>query len=257
MPTRIDRYSLATVPIEQFFNTTKLGEGTGFIWQYLGRFYLVTNWHVISCRRFPTGENLLKHGGRPNQLQVLFNVRIGDFGKQHHTIHIRDTNGNPSWLIHPSRNVDIAVLPLPYDGKDIVFSLNPINGQADPDLFVGVGMDCYVLGYPFGSARPGFPVWKRGSIASEPDLARLTTDYILVDTASRPGMSGAPVIVRSWGFHLYDDGSSTTDEFARSKFIGVYSGRLVTRFREDAQIGMVWTASLIDEIIIGGRLDTD
>ena len=62
MVTRIDRYSLATVPIEQFFNTTKLGEGTGFIWKHLTRFYLVTNWHVITCRRFPTRENLLKHG---------------------------------------------------------------------------------------------------------------------------------------------------------------------------------------------------
>jgi hypothetical protein len=257
MPTRIDRYSLATVPIEQFFNTTKLGDGTGFIWKHLECHYLITNWHVMTCRRFPTGENLLKHGGRPNRLQVLFNVRMRDFGKQQHTIHIRDSDGNPTWFVHPSRNVDIAVLPLPYDGQDPVFSLNPINGQPDPDLFVGVGMDCYVLGYPFGATPPGYPAWKRGSIASEPDLARLTTDYILVDTASRPGMSGAPVIVRSWGFHLFDDGSSKTDEYARSKFIGVYSGRLPTRFRDEAQIGMVWSASLIDEIIIGGRLDKD
>jgi hypothetical protein len=257
MLTRIDRYSLATVPIEQFFNTTKLGEGTGFIWKYLTRFYLVTNWHVITCRRFPTRENLLKHGGRPNQLHVLFNVQMGQFGKQHHTITIRDEDGNPQWLVHPGRNVDIAVLPLPYDGKNPVFSLNPINGQPDPDLFVGVGMDCFILGYPFGASPPGYPVWKRGSIASEPDLAPLTTDYILVDTASRPGMSGAPVIIRSWGFHLFNDGSSATDEYAKSRFIGVYSGRLATQFRDEAQIGMAWSASLIDEIIIGGRLDTD
>jgi hypothetical protein len=39
-----------------------------------------------------------------------------------------------------------------------------------------------------------------------------------------------------------------------TNFIGVYSGRL--RAREDeAQIGVVWHASFIDEIIAGGLRD--
>jgi hypothetical protein len=42
----------------------------------------------------------------------------------------------------------------------------------------------------------------RGRVASEPDLVRLTKDYLLVDTASRPGTAGSPVILRSWGNHL-------------------------------------------------------
>lgn len=257
MPTRIDRYSLTTVPIEQLFDNQRLGNATGFIWKQRDRFYLVTNWHVITCRRFPTKENLLKHGGRPNRLRVLFNIRTHNFGKQEHLISIRDEDSNPRWLVHPVRNVDIAILPLPYEGGDSVFALNPINDPPDRDLFVGIGMDCYILGYPFGAPPPGYPVWKRGSIASEPDLAPLTTDYMLVDTASRPGMSGAPVIVRSWAYHLYDDGSSEVDDSAASKFVGIYSGRIASRFRDEAQIGMVWCARLIDEIILGGRLDKD
>jgi len=254
--TRIDRYSLATVPIEQLFNERSLGNGTGFIWKRNERFYLVTNWHVITCRRFPTGENLHKHGARPNKLRVLFNVGFQQFGKQEHLITIRDEDSRPCWLVHPNRNVDVAVLPLPYDGNDPVFALNPINGVEDPDLFVGVGMDCFVLGYPFGVSPPGYPVWKRASIASEPDLIRMTGDHMLVDTASRPGMSGAPVIVRTWGYHLLDDGHREVDEYARSKFVGIYSGRLAAQPTE-AQIGMVWGSYLIDEIIAGGRGDQD
>jgi hypothetical protein len=71
MPFRIDRYTLATVPLEQRFNDQTLGNATGFIWKMREKFYLVTNWHVITCRRFPTKENLLKHGGRPNNFRAL------------------------------------------------------------------------------------------------------------------------------------------------------------------------------------------
>lgn len=255
--TAIDRYSLTTAPIEQLFDDTSLGNSTGFIWKSASRYFLVTNWHVVTCRRFPTGENLHEHGGRPNKLRVLFNIRQQDFGKQQHDITIRDDANKPLWLIHPSRRVDIAVIPLPYDGTEPVFNLHAINAVRDPDLYVGIGMDVFILGYPFGAEPPAYPVWKRGSIASEPDLARMTTDYLLVDTASRPGMSGAPVIIRSWSHHLFADGSFSVDGRAASKFIGVYSGRLWTKKSDEAQLGMVWPGSFIDEIIAGRTLDTD
>ena len=42
-------------------------------------------------------------------------------------------------------------------------------------------MEVFILGYPFEIKPPAYPVWKRGSIASEPQLARLATDYMLVE----------------------------------------------------------------------------
>jgi hypothetical protein len=122
---------------------------------------------------------------------------------------------------------------------------------------IQIGMDVFILGYPFGAKPPGFPVWKRGSIASEPDLARPNTDYLLVDTASRPGMSGAPVIRRSWRNHLVEGDAMSMDSRPATKFIGVYSGRLHINDSDDAQIGMVWHPSFIDEIIAGGKLDDE
>jgi hypothetical protein len=82
--TRIDRYSLAVVPIEPLFNELSLGNGTGFIWKRDGRFYLVTNWHLMTSPRFPTGENLHKDAARPNKQRVMFNVGFQQFGKQEH-----------------------------------------------------------------------------------------------------------------------------------------------------------------------------
>src|SRR6478672_9371274 len=118
----------------------------------------------------------------------------------------------------------------------------PVNVYVNDDLEIRIGMDVFILGYPFGAKPPGLPVWKRGSIASEPDLVRQTTGFYLIDTASRPGMSGSPVILRSW---------TSPDGRAReplNRLIGVYSGRLGADVAE-AQIGMVWHESFIPEII--------
>lgn len=51
----------------------------------------------------------------------------------------------------------------------------------------GRGSLWYVLGYPKGlHGGDDFPVWKRASIASEPDLDIDGLPKVLVDTATRP-----------------------------------------------------------------------
>ena len=65
-----------------------------------------------------------------------------------------------------------------------------MNELAPCKIAIMIGMEVFILGYPFGAKPPAFPVRKRGSIASEPDLVRLTTGYYLADTASRPGCQG-------------------------------------------------------------------
>ena len=160
-------------------------------------------------------------------------------------------------------HVDIAVLPIevvarPIDGPNpIQLPLYPMNELANARLRIGIGMEVFILGYPFKIELPGYPVWKRGSIASEPRLASLTSalgsavkqsEYMLVDTASRPGMSGAPVIRRIWSNYEIDMIDTPVD-----RFIGVYSGRAHADDPDEAQIGLVWDGSLIEEIIVGKR----
>jgi hypothetical protein len=132
--------------------------------------------------------------------------------------------------------------------------------KREDELDVRVSMDCYVLGYPFGAPPPGYPVWKRGSIASEPKLAGLggfSEKYFLIDSASRPGMSGAPVILRSWGTYVKENDAVGMVAGGVTRFIGVYSGRLHTNDLLEAQIGMVWPARLISEIIAGRIRDDE
>ena len=77
----------------------------------------------------------------------------------------------------------------------------------------------------------------------------------MVDTASRPGMSGAPVIRRSWGTHALENGAFPANSTPQSKFIGVYSRRLHTDDPSNAQIDMVWPADDINDIIDAVKYD--
>ena len=273
MTTVIDRLTLSTVPLEQYFNDTRLGQGTGFMWRAEKRDYLVTNWHVLSNRNLFTGKNLSANGGRPNRLRAMFNVKTGFFDRHQLEFKIRDDDDRPLWLVHPTRQVDIAVLPIDVVARPInspnnptQLPLYPINELANAKLRIGIGMEVFILGYPFKIELPGYPVWKRGSIASEPQLASLTSalgsavkqsEYMLVDTASRPGMSGAPVIRRSWSNHDIAPNFTATVSTPIDRFIGVYSGRAHTDHPNEAQIGLVWDGSLIGEIIVGKRRDTE
>jgi hypothetical protein len=191
-------------------------------------------------------------------LRVRFNFGAQIFEKQQYDINIRNEDDEPLWLVHPARNVDMAVVPITFtDDQLSVINPHPINTLVTSELAVHIGMDVFILGYPLGTGPPGYPVWKRGSVASEPDLARLTTDYLLVDTASRPGMSGGPVILRSSGHHVLANGDVSNEPKFLTRFIGVYSGRLVTKSQLDAQLGQVWPAEFIDEIIAGNKRDGD
>jgi Trypsin-like peptidase domain len=254
----IDRLSLSTVPITPFFNELQLPEATGFVWKRHGRFFLITNWHVAAATNLFTGALLLDGGSRPNKFRCSFIIRIGAFERETIDIPIRDENDDPLWLVHPAqkiRRIDIVAIPLNMDRLSSNVLLIPVNDLAPGRIAIMIGMDVFILGYPFGSGPPSFPVWKRGSIASEPDLVRITTGYYLVDTASRPGMSGSPVILRSWKGHLMESNSFIAMTGGPiDRIIGVYSGR-----KDDApsqaQIGMVWHVDYIDDIIDGNTRD--
>jgi hypothetical protein len=79
---------------------------------------------------------------------------------------------------------------------------------------------------------------------------------MLIDTATRPGMSGSPVIWR--GAQYFDEANNTWVHTTGnvSRFLGIYSGRVAAKDTIEAQLGLVWRASLIEEIIAANRPDT-
>lgn len=255
MPT-IDQYSVATVPITMLFQTTELASGTAFIWVSGEQHFLVTNWHNVSGKDPRTGKHLSKTLAEPDRFMGLWNSK-GQLGsKFQYEVRVRDDEGRPMWWVHPKygNRVDVIALPIiPVTDAD----MHPINMMPNTkEMRVAIGYDVFVLGYPFGIGSSALPIWKRGSIASEPELIAANDPHILIDTASRPGMSGSPVILRKWDGYSDNNGNTYMGAGDATRLIGVYSGRLSTADPNDAQLGLVWPTFLLEEIIAGKRLDT-
>ncbi|WP_149340819.1 hypothetical protein [Neorhizobium sp. P12A] len=95
--TFVDEFSLTAVPLEQYFNDTRLGYATGFMWEVAGAHYLVTNWHVLSARDFYTRKNLNSaNAGRPNKLRAFFCISPNQWAdRRQHSVANRNGGFRP------------------------------------------------------------------------------------------------------------------------------------------------------------------
>ena len=91
----------------------------------------------------------------------------------------------------------------------------------------------------------------------EEDIDYERLPKMFVDTASRPGMSGSPVIFRRTGIHGAKNGELKPDSIIGTiqNFVGIYSGRVLGKTELEAQLGIVWKKEVIDEIIDGNTKD--
>ncbi|SFK70575.1 trypsin-like peptidase domain-containing protein [Caulobacter sp. UNC279MFTsu5.1] len=250
----IDMCSLVPLYIEPHFGEVCLGRATGFLWLAAsGRLALVTNWHVAAGRNHETEECLHVMGGVPDHLRVhVPRIERRDAPLVVEVSTIND-EGAPLWTEHPKfgRGVDVVALPITLPPPNEAAYL-PMNALPSAPLKQRIGMPLFILGFPFGRLGVGMPVWKQASFASEPFLAPDHDHrFLIVDTASRPGMSGSPAIQRHHGqIELEDDKfGRISDGDGATRFGGVYSGRFHTSDASDAQLGRVWPASLVTDIV--------
>jgi len=164
----------------------------------------------------------------------------------------------PKWFVHPEHGYKVDVVVIPYatvEGYTGNLRMYPINHCDFVDGYnLAVSDDVFILGYPLNlTGNYELPIWKRGSVATEPSLDLDALPMFLIDTATRPGMSGSPVIMQRSGFHMKGKELNTNDLIGTIRtFVGVYSCRLGTSNQVEAQLGIVWKPNVIEEIINGG-----
>jgi hypothetical protein len=242
--------------------------GTAFIVNsYSGDgWFLVSNYHNLS------GCDLSgKPHGRfvPNvvdiQLRTIHPTEKPDvqtFGRCTFRYRLLDDHEAPLYydLTHDEEEAfraDIAILPIMI--PKMVPGKVGVRVSVDHQVFwelnrgadVVVGEDCFVIGYPRGLQGDGrYPIWKRASVASEPINTYKGKLAFLVDTATREGMSGSPVIarkprdVRDISTYQLSDLSSLFED----RLVGVYSGREGVD-ELGVQLGVVWHSELIEVLI--------
>jgi hypothetical protein len=293
-----DPLSCVSLRISMYFNEERLATGTAFIYLYEEKPYLITNWHNVSGRKPSTLEPIdRRYCALPNQIFVevpFINHETFSIMWEKHQVPIYQDHGDAPmrsmWYEHPLHGCEVDVVAIPVYEDEIFSPLksiwhenrgiarikcgqiedfieNTICAATAPSLNLNLvrlnpGQDVFVLGFPEGmTGGANFPVWKRGSIASEPYLDIDDLPKIFIDTATRAGMSGAPVYVHETGRWEWELGGGleksrgSASGIQGRRLIGVYSGR-VGDDTFQAQLGVVWKHSVIDEIIKSSTLGT-
>jgi len=273
---KIDPLNYSVVRIQTFFNETPVAKATGFFVEGIGKYadtdWLVTNWHVITGRNAIDPSKILHSmSAIPNRMKLEIPSTIGPNGTSEEgklffhekTVELYDAHGHATWYQHSEgSNVDVAVINL---GKScegsLVRGINVLAAQYD--MSIEIGNEIYILGYPLGFSHfANTPIWKRGSIASEPHSETPSSrNKIVIDGTTRSGMSGSPVVMRSKTHYATESGEIKAYLNA-TRYIGIYASRPApvaarTEDEESAgltshELGYVFKKGCVDDVITKG-----
>ena len=262
-----------------------LTSATAFFVEYEGDWFIITNGHVVRGLHAFTGEPLdgVSKDRFPQRLRLLLSKHTELEGGDRYipTAYACDlyVEDQPTWYVHPSlgHRCDVVAREVDWPKEEERLWHPAINRISDDQVPVRPGVTVFILGYPQGiSVKLGMPVWKSGYIASEPffpitveqdpESERLTGPLeglpaFFIDSQTRPGMSGAPIIAQYTGTWdrtdpyktpTLDDGLRTNlDNLVfgdtKSEFIGCYSGRIQSP-ELDAGLGICWRKDVIEKI---------
>ena len=255
----------------------KIGSGTGFVYQPAGidRKFLVTNYHVISARNPREPHKLLPDfPASPDTIQFSV-LRRPDYQPTTGGFSLTD-NKDYTWIEHKDRaqGVDIAAIPIEFSDDAIIFTQKQLNLVDNVNF--EVGSDLFIIGFPYGyGSGDFFPIWKRGTVASEPLFNPEGLHRFYIDSLTKPGMSGSPVFATEIrdlvilkgeaksNFEKYQRGETSALDLIRSldvdqinktvptkcfQLVGIYSGRIMCHDNQDPNVGIVWQKKLIDEL---------
>ena len=257
-------------------NGVKIGSGTGFVYQPEGadRKFLVTNYHVISARDPKEPHKSLPGLDSPDQIQFSF-LRRPDYQLIRGGFSLV-ANEDYTWIEHKDRaqGIDIVAIPIEFPDDAIIVTQQQLN--LVDDINFEVGSDLFIIGFPYGhGASDFFPIWKRGTVASEPLFKPEGLSRFYIDSLTKPGMSGSPVFASDIrdliflkgeaksNFEKYNRGEASAldvvtsldaDQIAKPvptkcfQLVGIYSGRIIVHGEQDPNVGIVWHKKLIDEL---------
>jgi hypothetical protein len=248
--------SFAVTPIEYIGHNGDILDihATGFVYQKNNEYFLVTALHCLTGKNVFNGKYISPSGFEPFRIAVQPTEILSEGQNQRIRLEmeITDSEDNALWLKDPNLDyfkTDIGIVKLPNLNNRKYVSFNSYH---EKDSLAATGSECIVVGYPLRSDyKPYLPIWRRGSFATEPDIPLDNKPVFLIDDQTSKGMSGSPVIQRTFGplaklvegeWHI------EPDNVVSSRLIGVYGGR--AHDKDDiGPIGYAWYANRIDRII--------
>jgi hypothetical protein len=173
----------------------------------------------------------------PNRLNIFLHSRIlGEWVESR--VDLLDKDGSPLWI--EKEDCDVILLPFPTERNDLV--IYPVDlASSSIDIMISPSSSVSVVGYPNGKLSCGkFPIWKTGHVASDYEVNYYTGPSFLIDATTRSGMSGSSVFAGREGGYQNTNGGIIYTGGLITKFLGVYSGRVLEETGFDSSIGIVW-----------------
>ncbi|AZP14783.1 hypothetical protein EJC51_00535 [Streptomyces aquilus] len=244
-----------------------LGPATGFLIGVPGDYCLVTAWHVFSGRRSDDGEIMREDALCPDFVRVHFAGEADDGFQpviQQYELYDEEFQHGPRWRSPADRRVDIAALHIGAAPEGVVEAFMPNTwptlrdlfpperraaqgSEADIDLPLRITDKLFVLGFPFGDVGTWpFAVWTVAPVASEPLACWNNLPGFLLDSRTREGQSGAPVLMHIRpGEPVVVGGEAIVHDESVTALVGVYSGRI----HKESDLGKVWTVDALFELV--------
>lgn len=236
MAIALDPFAFAVVRLHVYAGEFELETGTAFfirgVRDGVSGHALVTNWHVLSGRN-PLAPGMIRHpsGGLPDNIRFTLHHATEDpldVRLEEVRLDLYSNTDEALWCEHRNagHRLDVGVIDLRDQllGKFHVLGVNQL-AEAN-DMAVQLGAEGFVIGYPHGfSPFANTPIWKRASIASDPHLGlEGDNDRVVIDSTTRPGMSGSPVVLRA-ATHYVSEGGALILAPGATRWIGVYASR--------------------------------
>ena len=98
----IDPFSVTSVYLKLYVNDNQLSTATGIIAEHNGKYYLITNWHVLSGRNPIDDQPLSPTGGMPEEVRIAHHINSGLGHWRFHGEPLIDESGAPRWIEHPN-----------------------------------------------------------------------------------------------------------------------------------------------------------
>ncbi|TNE41971.1 MAG: serine protease [Sphingomonadales bacterium] len=244
-----------------------IATGTAFFVRKNKNLFLITARHNLTGRHWETGRCLSERtAALPNRMRInapIVEQKVpGRFGYKEYTLPLNLDTDPPIaiWLEAGPKEKpwDIAAVPVHPDWESAFierwktqyclegdFAIATMSECGTWEVLVQqqhqVGSSAFVLGFPFGKTGgvENQPIWRSGSVATEPSVDWEGIPAFLVDVSGRQGMSGSPVIIRTDSQHFI--------------LGGVYTGRLLDK-GHNSELGYVWKLSAVDHLLSEGRM---
>ena len=264
----VEHVSLITTPIILLKKEKVISRGTGFYYILEDSdkhiVFLVTNYHVLtgnspSSSEPPKGDNIKFYFHKdPNNPGDVKEIRIPLYTKENNKIWISSSD-------YP--DADVAAIPMSSAFTKGVSIYGISEKWTESNLKIRPSSTITLTGYPYGffDTKNWLPIWKTGTIATEPNYDFEGKPLMLIDISAFPGMSGSPAFAIANGAYQTIKGPTTFGQVRM--FLGIYASmQMVTeakyleelaqkdsekgiKISSSLELGHIWKSSLIVNMI--------